>query len=625
MPQVHSRLKTLIFVITALAVLVAAFVVTSMGSTAEGSAAKVIVSLTWDDGRANQFESVAIQEAHGMKATYYINSGEIGSTGYYLTRAQLDAIAASGNEIGGHTVHHENLTSVTIDQATKAICDDRQTLADWYGSGAIRSFAYPFGANNADVQKIPGTCGYTSARTVQGIRTATTCLGCRLSETLPPLNPWAIAVPPSITSATTLDDLKFQVTQAVAGGGGWVIYTMHSLGVSGDIYNIDPAVYDAFLSWLAARSDVEVRTVGDVMATSWSVATTTTTSSTTTTTPPPPASIPVPLVNADLELDANNNGVSDCWLRGSSGTTTGTWKRTTDARSGTSAEEVTISAFTRGDRKLVQLLDNGTANGGCAPSVSDAATYSLSVWYRSTGTSNIVVFTRDGAGVWKYWKTGPMVFPSASWSVTTYSPGRLPAGTTAISYGLALVSAGTLATDDYSMVQDSPMIIPPSDPSVRNSSFETDSNNDGLADCWMRGGYGTSNFSFQRVPEARTGSWAQQLTIGSLSSGDRKIIQPLDGGQAAGGCAIDVAAGKQYWLSMWYRSDTPPLAFVYLRDSFGTWRFWISTWPYQASSAWEKAAFLTPAIPAGTTGISFGLGLTGPGTLTVDDASSVPA
>ena len=619
MSQIRTRIESWILVITTLAILSGAFVVTSMGSTAEGAPPKITVSLTWDDGRASQLDSVAIQQAHGMKATYYINSGEIDSSSYYLTRPQLDSIVAAGNEIGGHTVHHDNLATLSLDQATRSVCDDYQTLVSWYGSAAIRSFAYPFGANNADVQKIPATCGYTSARTVQGVRTSTTCPGCRLAESLPPQNPWAIAVPPSITSATTLDDLKFQITQAAANGGGWVIYTMHSLGMQNDIYNIDPTVYDAFLTWLSERPDVEVRTVGDVMATQGP--TTTTTSATTTTTTPPPPPTTVSLSNPGLEVDADNNGVADCWIRGSAGTTTASWKRTTNTHSGNAAEEVTISAFTSGDRKLVQQLDNGTANGGCAPSVSDVATYSLSLWYRSTGSSNMVVFTRDAAGIWKYWKTGPIVGASADWTSTTYSPGKLPTGTTAISYGLALRAVGTLATDDYSMVQDPPVAPVPNDPAVKNSSFETDSNNDGIADCWIRGGYGTSTVSFNRVADAHTGLWGQQLTISSLTTGDRKIVQPLDYGQAAGGCAIDVTAGKQYWLSSWYRSDVTPLLFVYLRDSAGTWRWWISTWPYQASAGWSKASFLTPALPAGTTGLSFGLGLTSAGTVVMDDAS----
>lgn len=616
--QFHPARWSLIAAV--LAVLSGILVVTSFDARAAGETSKVVVSLTWDDGRASQDGSLAIQQAHGMKATYYINSAMIGSSPYYLSRQQLDGLAAAGNEIGGHTDRHEDLSAITVAEATGAICDDRQTLATWYGDAAIRSFAYPFGISTVDVEKIPQSCGYTSARDARGLRTATTCLGCRIAESLPPLDPRHLAAVPSITSSTTLGDLQFQVDQAASSGGGWVIYTLHSLGDPANGYSIDPALYDSFLTWLGGRSDVEVRTVGDVMSTTWPSPTTTTT----TPAPPPPPSTPVALVNADLEIDANANGVSDCWLRGSAGTNTATWRRTADAHGGSAAEEVTITAFTSGDRKLVQLLDNGTANGGCAPSVSDANTYTVGVWYRSTGKSNIVVFTRDSAGVWKYWRTGPVVSPSASWAQTTFAPGRLPSGTTAISYGLALASAGTLTTDDYSMSKDgvgAPALV---DPAVKNSSFENDSNNDGLADCWFRGGYGISSFTYDRVPDAHSGTWGQRLRIPSLSSGDRKIVQPLDSGQAAGGCAIDVTPGRQYALGAWYHSDATPLLFIYLRDAAGSWRWWISTFPMAASSGWTRAAYTTPPIPAGTSAMSFGLGLTGAGTLVMDDASAAP-
>lgn len=619
MTQTGFRLRTVVAMAAVAISIIAALLVGWSGSPASGVSQKVIVSLTWDDGRANQATTTAIQDAHGMKATYYINSGDIDSSGYYLTKAQLDQISADGNEIGGHTQHHERLTSISLDAATSTICNDRQTLVDWYGPAAGRSFAYPYGASNSDVQKIPATCGYTSARGVTGIRTAKTCLGCPYAEALPPRNPWNLAVPPSISSATTLEDLKFQVTQAASGGGGWIIYTMHSIGNPADAYNIDPSVYDTFLSWLAARSDVQVMTVGDVMGTTWTVPTTTTT----TTVPQTPPTA-VAMVNAGLELDADKNGLSDCWLRGYAGTNTATWKRTTSAHTGGFAEEVTISSFTNGDRKIVPMLDSGTANGGCSPSVSGSNSYSLNVWYRSTGVSNMVVFLRDSSGAWRYWRTGPIVSPSSTWATTSMTTGALPVGTTAISYGLALEAVGTLATDDYSMTQDSVAAPPQSDPYIKNSSFEADSNNDGIADCWLKGGFGTSTYSFSRVSSSHSGVWAQKISVSSFSTGDRKIVQPLDSGQAAGGCALDISGGISYRLGTWYQSDTTPSFYIYLRDSSGNWRWWISTYAFPTSLYWSEASYITPPLPAGTTALSFGLGVNTVGSLTVDDASLVP-
>jgi hypothetical protein len=158
---------------------------------------------------------------------------------------------------------------------------------------------------------------------------------------------------------------------------------------------------------------------------------------------------------------------------------------------------------------------------------------------------------------------------------------------------------------------------------VKNSSFESDTNADGVADCWIRGGYGTSTFSFQRVADAHSGRWGQKISIDTYASGDRKIVQALDSGQSKGGCALDAVAGTQYRLSSWYHSNVPAHFFVYVRDAAGVWRWWITTLPIAASSSWSQTSFITPRLPAGTTAISFGLGMTSAGTLVIDDASAV--
>jgi hypothetical protein len=88
-------------------------------------------------------------------------------------------------EIGGHDIDHANLTTVWADpqyttdaQRTAAVqhqaCDDRTALVS-HGFNPL-SFAYPNGGwelnNNTDDTTIPNIvkgCGYTSARTTQGI------------------------------------------------------------------------------------------------------------------------------------------------------------------------------------------------------------------------------------------------------------------------------------------------------------------------------------------------------------------------------------------------------------------------------------------------------------------------
>jgi Polysaccharide deacetylase len=61
------------------------------------------VSLEFDDATPDQLQAQGILAAHGMHGVFFVNSGRIGLNGY-MTLAQLQGLAADGNEIGGHTV-----------------------------------------------------------------------------------------------------------------------------------------------------------------------------------------------------------------------------------------------------------------------------------------------------------------------------------------------------------------------------------------------------------------------------------------------------------------------------------------------------------------------------------------
>ena len=80
--------------------------------------------------------------ARGMRGTFYINSALVGGSSYYMTWPQIHEIYDAGHEIGGHTLHHTNLTTVNVSTATTEVCNDRQALIA-QGLGPVTSFAYP--------------------------------------------------------------------------------------------------------------------------------------------------------------------------------------------------------------------------------------------------------------------------------------------------------------------------------------------------------------------------------------------------------------------------------------------------------------------------------------------------
>jgi len=218
--------------------------------------AETVVSLTFDDGQATQYAVKDLLASRGMRATFYVNSAKVGTSGFYMTWAQLNALAAAGNEIGGHTLTHANLTSTALSDAQKRaeVCDDRQNLIA-RGFNPV-SFAYPYGAVDAIAQTIVRDCGYQTGRRVGGIVSPNWCPSCGSphAETLPPEQPFATRTPSFGSGEMTLSAIQGVVTQAEF-GGGWVPIVFHGVcDTACDHGWVRPSTLAALLDWLAARA-----------------------------------------------------------------------------------------------------------------------------------------------------------------------------------------------------------------------------------------------------------------------------------------------------------------------------------------------------------------------------------
>jgi hypothetical protein len=73
---------------------------------------------------------------------------------------------------------------------------------------------------------------------------------------------------------------------------------------------------------------------------------------------------------------------------------------------------------------------------------------------------------------------------------------------------------------------------------VTNPSMETPDRS-GAPSCWMEGGYGQNTARWQRVAQARTGHWAERLTVTGYRSGGAEFLQLFDLGE----CALPVRPG----------------------------------------------------------------------------------
>jgi peptidoglycan/xylan/chitin deacetylase (PgdA/CDA1 family) len=214
---------------------------------AHAAGTTTVVTIQFDDGVADQYQALAILNAHGMHATFYVNSGTIG-TADHMTWQQLSDLYAAGNEIAGHTIDHANIKKLKTAAARHEVCDDRVAIYD-HGLNPV-SFAYPFGSFDADSKAIVQDCGYNSGRGVSGVDDKKT-----FAETIPPLDPYATRTPPNPKQGTTLKTIESYVTAAEQNGGGWVQLVFHHVCANNcDAYSLPPWRLRNLLTWLQPRA-----------------------------------------------------------------------------------------------------------------------------------------------------------------------------------------------------------------------------------------------------------------------------------------------------------------------------------------------------------------------------------
>jgi peptidoglycan/xylan/chitin deacetylase (PgdA/CDA1 family) len=591
--------------------LLAASYVAFMPLTADASASRPLtVTLTFDDGVADQLQGEQLLEKYGMVGTFYINSALIGLPGY-MTRANLDNLKAKGHEIGGHTVSHQNLLSLSADEQNRQICLDRNTLLSW--GYAVTTFAYPFVAFDATTKAIAQQCGYNAARSVGDLRSPFSCGTCPTAETVPPADPYAIRTADDVESNWTLSNLQNLVTRAEQ-NGGWLPLNLHHVCSTGcPVQSISPTVLDEFLTWLQPRSDpsiaTTVRTVQQVLggAVQPPVAPTP---------PPAPGDPGVNTVqNASLETpSATNPNLPGCFASAGYGTNTVTVSRVTDAHTGSWASRIVMSSRTDGDAKIIPTFDLGQ----CSSQVAQGRTYQVSAWYKSDAQTFFTLYKRNAIGQWSYWTQSPRIAPASTWTQATWLTPVPPADAVAASFGLTLDSVGTLTTDDYGLADTAAAPAPPGVNALNNPSLETDGA-DGFPHCWTGAGYGTNTPVWTRVTDAADGSYAEQLALTSRTDGDAKLVPSWD----SGNCAPLVTVGSTYTLGVAYKSTATTFFTLYRQDTAGTWAYWTQSPTFPASAGYTTATWTSPPVPDGTRAVTFGLTLDSVGQVTTDNYSFV--
>jgi peptidoglycan/xylan/chitin deacetylase (PgdA/CDA1 family) len=202
------------------------------------------VSLTFDDGFESAYtKALPILDKAGLKGEWYIITKSLGEAGY-MTAEQVMALAADGQEVGGHTRTHPHLPTLTLEEQESEIAGGRQDLMA-LGINA-KSFAYPYGEHNEDTLTAVRAAGFSSARTTD--------------QNLSGRNPYLLQGY-SVRPETTFEEIRHAVAQAQS-RGSWLILTFHRIDDEGNPISASSKLLQQIVDYLI-QNHITVTTVAE--------------------------------------------------------------------------------------------------------------------------------------------------------------------------------------------------------------------------------------------------------------------------------------------------------------------------------------------------------------------------
>jgi peptidoglycan/xylan/chitin deacetylase (PgdA/CDA1 family) len=136
---------------------------------ARQSQAAGTASVSFDDGLADNVSTLLpLLVRERIPATVFVVTGWLGhhhpaaSWTPIITASGLRKLYAAGIEIGGHTVTHRDLTTVSVPDAMAELLNSRMALEALLGA-PVTVAAYPFGHANIAVERACRAAGYEAA------------------------------------------------------------------------------------------------------------------------------------------------------------------------------------------------------------------------------------------------------------------------------------------------------------------------------------------------------------------------------------------------------------------------------------------------------------------------------
>ncbi len=122
------------------------------------------VTLSYDDGTIHDRQLVSLLDTYGIRASFHLNSGKLGTHGY-LRPDEIRSLY-DGHEIASHSATHPNLCEFDEPMIVREVIEDVEKLTE-LAARPVRGFSYPYGAYNDYVAEILAKIGIVYARTVQ--------------------------------------------------------------------------------------------------------------------------------------------------------------------------------------------------------------------------------------------------------------------------------------------------------------------------------------------------------------------------------------------------------------------------------------------------------------------------
>ena len=125
------------------------------------------LTFSYDDGQCFDRRLTEICDQYGMKGTFHLNSGRLGSAGHhgaFVDREELSELY-KGHEVACHGVEHKDPLLLSGQELLTEFLEDRKTLEALTG-GLVQGLSYAYGRYNEETIRVAKAVGLKYSRTI---------------------------------------------------------------------------------------------------------------------------------------------------------------------------------------------------------------------------------------------------------------------------------------------------------------------------------------------------------------------------------------------------------------------------------------------------------------------------